>query len=294
MRFGTLLITLLALCAPAGADVLYLEGGGRVEGVVTDEGRHYVVRSTKGTARVERARVAKRVRLPYVTEVYEERRGAVGPEDADGRFLLALWCSTNGLARQGRTHLMEVLLIDPDHARARARLGFIRHEGVWMMPEEAKDAAMAARGYVRFDGRWFTPEGLLAWIDARQELARLNEEIAQRKVEREKAKLEALREAEKLAKERAERKALEQAMARAEADRIERERLARQNEEMLRLLRDMYLRNSYGYSTYGYGYGIPHRGYDLRRYTRPGCTTSGPRLSFRWSRGNFHIRGVVR
>lgn len=293
MRLGTLLaMTLLAISASAHADILHLDGGGWVEGVVTREGSLYVVRSVKGTARIPRADVVKRIEIPYLTEVYEQRRDATAVEDGDARYLLALWCSSNGLTRQARIHLEEVILIDPDHVRARARLGFVRHEGVWMSPEEAKDAAMASRGYLRFEGHWFTPEGLKAWIEAREELARLNEDIAKRRAERKKAELEALREAEKLAKEKAERKALEEALARAESDRKERERLARQNEAMLRLLRDMALRNRlYGYSTYGYS--SPYQGLDSLRYSRGRCRQS-PQLSFRWSRGNFHVRGRIR
>ncbi|AMV39995.1 polymorphic toxin-type HINT domain-containing protein [Planctomyces sp. SH-PL62] len=65
---------------------------------------------------------------------YEEARTRAG-RDADAQVDLALWCEARGLAAEKTTHLTRAVLIDPDHARARGLLGYVRHEGRWMRPD---------------------------------------------------------------------------------------------------------------------------------------------------------------
>ncbi|MEN8150518.1 MAG: hypothetical protein ABFS86_11895 [Planctomycetota bacterium] len=260
------MLLLLAAAGTATADIVYLDGGGRVEGVVTIVGDSLIVKSIHGTARVPAARVLRRVERPYVTEIYEARRGRTDPADADAVFGLAAWCEKQGMRKQAREHFAEVLVLDPDHARARARQGLVKHEGIWMTPERAHGLRMTKEGFVRYDGRWFTPAGLKAYIRAKQAAAVLEEAMAKKREEREERERKR-REAEETKRRE------EEARRRAEEDRRERERLQRERDRLVDVLRWMALHDAYRYrgSWIGWGgwYGggcrpVPYRGYGYR------------------------------
>jgi hypothetical protein len=62
---------------------------------------------------------------------------------------LADWCARHGLPAQERAHLTRVIDQDPNHAVARARLGFVREGNDWISPaevalEQAREAARQA------------------------------------------------------------------------------------------------------------------------------------------------------
>jgi hypothetical protein len=66
---------------------------------------------------------------------YERERSAA-PDTVAGQLQLADWCASRQLADQERAHLMRVIDLNPDHAAARQRLGFIRQGGAWISREE--------------------------------------------------------------------------------------------------------------------------------------------------------------
>ena len=290
-------VLILAAIAPARADILLLRGGGRVEGAVVTQGDEYVVTTLTGRARVKKTDVLERVVAPYVTEQYESRLARLDRSDPDAWFALSRWAFGHGLPERGRKRLEEVIRLAPDHAGARAALGQVKFEGVWMMREEAKEARLGAAGFVRFEGRWYTPEGLAALVAAKKELARLSEEEAERAAERAAEEKKRREEEELRAREEAERKAREDALARAEEDRRERERLARENEDLRDLVRDLLRRQAF--DDYRYRSGVTFGWVGpyplappLRRTLRP--FPSGLGLDFRYTGDHFQIRGRVR
>jgi hypothetical protein len=288
------IISITLLLADSRADVLLLAGGGRIEGVVTEVADGYRVESLGGRATVPKDRVVGVVEAPYVTEIYAERREGLDRSDPEAVFRLALWCEGVGLEKEARLHLRETLLVDPDHLRARAKLGYVRYRGVWMTPEEAKQAAMAEAGLIPFEGKWFSEAGLRAYLEAKVEQARVEEAVAKARAEREKAELEAKAAEEELAKKKAERKAVEEALARLEADRRERDRLRREIDALRNLLYDAYYRGALGT---GWGCATPAVavpvGYGRRAWGR-GRYDGGPRIGFEWDRGNLRVRGRIR
>lgn len=70
---------------------------------------------------------------------YEQARARAG-RDADGQVELALWCEARGLTAERLTHLTRAVLLDSDHEKARGLLGYVRHEGRWMRPDEVTSA----------------------------------------------------------------------------------------------------------------------------------------------------------
>ncbi|MCI0357633.1 MAG: HINT domain-containing protein [Planctomycetaceae bacterium] len=66
---------------------------------------------------------------------YEREREAT-PDTIAGHLQLADWCAAEKLADQERAHLMRVIDLNPEHAAARQRLGFVRQGGNWISQQE--------------------------------------------------------------------------------------------------------------------------------------------------------------
>src|SRR5581483_6953261 len=96
---------------------------------------------------------------------------------------------------EARAAFLAVLKVDPDHAGARAALGYILDNGRWI----TEDDQMRAKGMVKFQGRWMTPaDKVRAEAELQDKLAKAKE--AAKKAEEEKqaaraAKLQAERDA---------------------------------------------------------------------------------------------------
>jgi len=250
MKGVVLAIFFLAIPAVARADILYLENGGRVEGVVSGGPEHLIIRSIHGTMKIAAHRVRHRVELPYITEIFAERRSRTSAKDPDALFALARWCEREGLRKEIVPLLEAVLDLDPDHAPTRARQGLVKYADRWMTPERADELRMTKEGFVRYEDRWFTPAGLKAYIHAKHETARLEEMVA-RKLEEREARERKIREAE------AAKKREEERLRQADEDRLERRRLQRKNDELVDLLRVMHLRDAY-YGSWGRRWSVPY------------------------------------
>lgn len=79
------------------------------------------------------------------------------PDTLEGHLRLATWCDGRGLDDQARAHLFKVIQFDADHAGARAALGFVRVDNLWMSQlelEQARaDADVAATELARWTPR---------------------------------------------------------------------------------------------------------------------------------------------
>lgn len=65
-------------------------------------------------------------------------------DTVEGQLALAEWCRQKKLPDQARAHLSRVLELEPNHAAARAALGYQRIGGLWVSPaERAADAELA-------------------------------------------------------------------------------------------------------------------------------------------------------
>jgi len=76
------------------------------------------------------------------------------PPTVAGHLAMAAWCAKKKLPQQRRAHLQAVLAIDPDHAAARAQLGFVRVGFQWLTAAEIRQARAEAierrRGLVQW------------------------------------------------------------------------------------------------------------------------------------------------
>lgn len=144
----TALFALAAL--PAAADELFLKNGSRVEGKIVEAGNTVIVEMDVGTVTFRRSEVARIVLGPSALQEFDDKVRALKADDLDGRHRLALWARQRDLGNRARQLLEDIIVSDPDHAAARAELGYRKHEGRWMTEAEVR----AAQGLVLFRGAW--------------------------------------------------------------------------------------------------------------------------------------------
>lgn len=68
---------------------------------------------------------------------YYQSRDAIA-DTPDDHWQLARWCQRNGLQDQARAHSERVILLSPDHTKARRALGYVRVGQRWISPENIK------------------------------------------------------------------------------------------------------------------------------------------------------------
>jgi hypothetical protein len=140
----------------ARGDVLELVNGGRVEGQLIEGGRNskvdYVIETATGRMTIARSQVA---RVDATSDAKKEYATLAksSPDTADAHWKLYEWCDAHKLREEGQKHLSRTLELDPDHAEARAELGFRKlKDGQWA----TRDDVMTARGMVKYDGQYYT------------------------------------------------------------------------------------------------------------------------------------------
>ncbi|QDT70492.1 hypothetical protein MalM25_34400 [Planctomycetes bacterium MalM25] len=148
----------LALAAGVSwADTLDLRDGGVLRGVSQAEQQpdrlKLTLQSSHGRIVLDR-KVVDRVRRESPAEVEYRRRAPTVSDTETAQFALAAWCRDNGVSEGMRRHLKRVLELAPDHAEARALLGYQQVDGRWM----TRDEVLASRGLVRWGGGYRTKQ----------------------------------------------------------------------------------------------------------------------------------------
>jgi hypothetical protein len=159
-RIGYLgmLVGLLTATSLARADVIELTSGGRLDGKVVqsdeaDKSLFTIDLAAGGRLTIPRSQVA-RVDTTSETEAEYEKLAHASPDTVDAHWNMAEWCRQHKLTSDYQNHLQRILELDPNHAEARAALGFRQKDGQWM----DRDDVMASRGLVMYEGRYVTPQ----------------------------------------------------------------------------------------------------------------------------------------
>jgi hypothetical protein len=176
------------------------KNGNTMEGILLEQkGDDYKIKvSPRGSMGISR-RLLKNVEFGENDHVrFEKQAGALVPEDALGFWSLSGWARTRGLSSHANWAAERVIAADPDHALARAHLGYEQHNGLWLRGNELK----LAKGMVKYKGRWYSAADYAAKLA--DDRAR-EERRAQLVLERER-RLAAEAEARRLAEENARRR----------------------------------------------------------------------------------------
>jgi hypothetical protein len=183
MKNKSLHILLLALLmgAPSAsrADVVYIKGGGKLEGRIVERTESSVeVDIGAGTITFPMSSVDRIEEGRSPLDDYDDRRAALAADDRDGWLDLAQWASGVGLGTQSLRAYEHVLTLDPNNPEANRALGRVEVDGRWM----TEDEAYRARGYVMFEGQWMTPaeqESILRAREADQAAAQAQAQSAE-------------------------------------------------------------------------------------------------------------------
>lgn len=152
------IIVLSMISVSVRADVLELKTGGRVEGKIRqspdqNSSVFIVDLADGGQFTVPRSQVAH-VDTISADEAEYQKLARTAPDTVEGHWKLVLWCRQHKLEKNAEPHLERILELDPNHAEARAALGFRQKDGKWMK----RDDVMASRGLVQYEGRYVTPQ----------------------------------------------------------------------------------------------------------------------------------------
>lgn len=134
------------------ADFVRLRNGGEVHGVVEqgDKSQPIAIRTLSGANLVfQPDEVQFVVHRPVVEEEYDAR-AAKARDTVQDQWALAEWCRRNKLLDLREDHLVRVIELDQNHARARAALGHVSYQGRWL----TRDQWMEARGFAKYNDRY--------------------------------------------------------------------------------------------------------------------------------------------
>lgn len=152
MRKAVLLLLLTS--GPLLADEVYLKGGAKLSGRVTEQTEERVtVDVGDGLVGFSTDRVERIVKGPSALDEFDQRASRLAAQDADGWRALGKWAAGKGLSSQSSAAYRKVLDVAPDDPEAREALGFVRLDGRWVTEEES----YRAQGFVKHDGEWMTP-----------------------------------------------------------------------------------------------------------------------------------------
>jgi hypothetical protein len=162
------LLGLTLLPGLAGADEVFIRGGGQLRGEIVEQGPDSILVDI-GTGRIGLPLSAVEKVVPGETPLaaYRERAAALAPEDAAGWLALGEWARDQDLEVQARRAFENVLAADPADAAAHRALGHVQVDGAWMTHEDGQ----RARGYVFFEGAWVTADERQAILEDRRAAA---------------------------------------------------------------------------------------------------------------------------
>lgn len=148
----------LSATLPAWGDVFVLTNDGQVRGTLVNKDekprQSYVIQSTTGGQITLRAEQIKQVIRQTAAEVEYDRARPKYPDTVEGNWALAAWCRDHSLLQQRKALLERIVELAPDHAEARAALGYSKKNGRWVTQEMLK----LEQGYVKYKGQWRLPQ----------------------------------------------------------------------------------------------------------------------------------------
>jgi len=154
MRYVAAMAVLAAAAGAARADEVVLRNGARFEGQVQEGKDTVTVVMDIGTMTFKKIDVAKIDRGPSALSEFDAKLAELKADDLDAQYRLAMWARKKLLDQRATRLLEEILERDPEHARAREALGYIRVDGRWLTEDQVK----IQKGLVYFRGGWTSQE----------------------------------------------------------------------------------------------------------------------------------------
>ncbi len=147
-----LLVMLLDMPGVLRGDVFILREGGKIEGEFLNPNETpretYRIKTDRGMEiTIDKKFIGPRRKTEEQEALTEYNAFAPFREDTiENHLEIAQWCSDQKLRKLSQRHLLQVLELDPDHAKARQLLRYERaSDGSWTSREET----LASRGFIR-------------------------------------------------------------------------------------------------------------------------------------------------
>jgi hypothetical protein len=137
------------------ADLIKLKNGGEIRGKLLplskapSEEIRTIKTLTGGSITVAAQQIEFITNRPLSIEEYETKSSEI-EDSVEAHLELADWCTQNHLSSQRNQEMEKILQLDPDHAKARASLGYTKRDGEWM----TRDDVMRKNGYFKYKGRY--------------------------------------------------------------------------------------------------------------------------------------------
>ena len=159
---GRCAVGFLLACSAShlNADTVEISGGGHLTGKVDRRKEATIVKiDDELQVAIRPSRVSRVVKSEDLAN-YHARAAKLG-DDAELHYQHGIWCVTGNNVpgnskHYKRFHMERAVELDPDHANARAQLGYKKHEGKWVLTSEL----MRDRGMISKAGRWEVPEAV--------------------------------------------------------------------------------------------------------------------------------------
>jgi len=186
--FGAFVLVFVATSGHARADRIFLEGGRVLDGEATVEGDKVQVLLESGRISLSRSEVLRVEKSTSALQEARQREAAVRPDDVPGLLRVADFCRDHDLRKRERALLERIVSLEPDHADARRRLGFVREGNRWLDREEVARRQRTERDLAQQTRLELAQkQAALALTEAQlaQERARLDRDQEQKKLARE-------------------------------------------------------------------------------------------------------------
>lgn len=157
-------MVLLAFGALASrGDIFHFANGASMEGELVERTDGMLrIRSLVGPVRVDAASVVRVETRESPWAEYEGRKAQTA-DTAEGNFELSAWCDRRGLFAERKRHLQRTIELDPDHAAARAALGFERADHGWVERKPETRAPRSDRKPARDDDERLAAAERVRW-----------------------------------------------------------------------------------------------------------------------------------
>lgn len=152
LKPAALLVALLVGLPVARADRFHLTSGRVIDGtIVKEDADSITIRTDQGiTATLKRSLIKSIETARTPRQIYDAEAGAATTVREHRRW--AKFCAEHRFRKEERRHWQAILELDPDHALARDKLGFVRTDEGW----QTRADYMKDLGLVEHEGRWMS------------------------------------------------------------------------------------------------------------------------------------------
>src|SRR4051812_23934000 len=135
-RVAVVVLGCCLLAGQASADRVHLVSGSVIEGRAKRDGDKVVVQVDSGEVGIPAEEVASIESGKSELQRVDDMLAKLKPGDAAGLLKVANYCRDHEMPAREQEVLQRIVETAPDHAEARARLGYVRSGGAWMKRED--------------------------------------------------------------------------------------------------------------------------------------------------------------